>query len=26
VHDRVHLSVREEPVGDSTLIEDLDGA
>ena len=26
VHDLMHLSLREEPVGDSALIEDLDGA
>ena len=24
--DLRHLSLREEPIGDSTLIEDLDGA
>jgi hypothetical protein len=26
VHDLMHLSLREEPVVDSTLIEHLDGA
>jgi len=26
VHDRKHLALREEPIGDSALIEDLDGA
>ena len=26
VHDLIHLSLREEPIGDSALIEDLDGA
>ena len=26
VHDLMHLSLREEPIGDSALIEDLDGA
>jgi hypothetical protein len=26
MHDLMHLSLRDEPVGDSTLIEHLDGA
>ena len=26
VHDLMHLSRREEPIGDAALIEDLDGA
>ena len=26
VHDLMHLSLREEPLGDSALIEHLDGA
>ena len=26
VHDLMHLSLREEPIGDSALIENLDGA
>jgi len=26
VHDRVCLSLREEPIGDSALIEDFDRA
>ena len=26
VHDLMHLSLREEPIGDAALIEDLDGA
>jgi hypothetical protein len=25
VHDLMHLSLREEPIGDAALIEDLDG-
>ncbi len=26
LHGRIHLSLREEPIGDAALIEDLDGA